>query len=108
MYVKSDGYGTSTVVETKGATDTFAVIWVVKVIHCLGPSDIFVQCDPEPSLIMWAENAKSKRQDRTVIRSSPRRSHQSNGVVDNCLKQLQGQGRTLLAALQDHAIESDH
>ena len=30
MYVNSFGYGTSTVVETKGATDTFAVTWKVK------------------------------------------------------------------------------
>ena len=27
VYVKSFGYGTATVVETKGATDTFAVTW---------------------------------------------------------------------------------
>ena len=27
MYVKSFGYGTSTVIETKGATGTFAVAW---------------------------------------------------------------------------------
>ena len=27
MSVKSFGYGTSTVVETKGATDTFGVTW---------------------------------------------------------------------------------
>ena len=31
MYVPSVGYGTSTVVETKGATDMFAMTWVVKV-----------------------------------------------------------------------------
>ena len=30
LYVKKFGYGTSTVVETKGATDTFAVTWKVE------------------------------------------------------------------------------
>ena len=64
-------------------------------------SDIILQCDPEPSLIKWAESVKSKRQERTVIRSSPRRSHQSNGAVENGQKQLQGQVRTMLATLED-------
>ena len=57
--------------------------------------------DPEPSLIKLAESVISKRQERTVIRSSPRRSHQSNGAFENYQKQLQGQVRTMLAALQE-------
>ena len=51
MYVKSFGYGTSTVVETKGATDTFAMAWGVKMMICLGFSDFILQCDP--SLNKW-------------------------------------------------------
>ena len=70
-------------------------------LNCLGLSDIILQCEPEPSLIKWAESVTSKRQERTVIRSSPRRSHQSNGVVENYQEQLQGQVRTMLAARQD-------
>ena len=62
----------------------------------------FLQCDPEPSLKKWAESVKSKRTERTVIRSSPRRSHQCNGGVENYQKQLQGQVRTMLAAMQEH------
>ena len=62
---------------------------------------IILQCDPEPSLIMWAASVKSKHQERTVIRSCPRRSHQSNGAVENDQKQLQGQVRAMLGALQD-------
>ena len=61
----------------------------------------FLHCDPEPSLIKWAESVKSKRQERTVIRSSPRRSHQSNGGVETYQKPLQGQVRTMLAAMQE-------
>ena len=101
MYVRTFGYGMSTVVETKGPTDMFATMWAVKMLNFLGLSDIILQCDPEPSLIKWAECVKSKRTERTVIRSSPRRSHQSNGGVENCQKQLQGQVRTMLAAMQE-------
>ena len=101
MYVRTFGYGMSTVVESKGPTDMFASMWAVKMLNFLGLSDI-LQSDPEPSLIKWAESVKSKRTERTVIRSSPRRSHQSNGGVENYQKQLQGQIRTMLAAMQEH------
>ena len=60
-----------------------------------------LDCDPELSLMKWAERAKSKHQERTVIRSAPKRSHQSNGAADSYQKQLQGPARTMLAALQD-------
>ena len=102
MYVRTFGYGMSTVVETKGPTDMFATMWAVKMLNFLGLSDIILQCDPEPSLIKWAESVKSQRTEITVIRSSPRRSHQSNGGVENYQKQLQGQVRTMLAAMQEH------
>ena len=102
MYVRTFGYGMSTVVDMKGPTDSYATTWEVKMLNFLGLSDIILQCDPEPSLIKWAESVKSKRTERTVIRSSPRRSHQSNGGVENYQKQLQGQVRTMLAAMQEH------
>ena len=92
----------STVVETKGPTDMFATMWAVKMLNFLRLSDIILQCDPEPSLLKWAVSVKSKRTERTVIRSSPRQSHQSNGGVQNYQKKLQGQVRTMLAAMQEH------
>ena len=42
-------------------------------MNCFGLSDIILQCDPEPSLTKWADSVNSKRQERTVTRSSPRR-----------------------------------
>ena len=89
--VRTFGYGMSAAVEMKGSTHTFATIWAVKMLNFLGLSDVILQCDPEPSLIN-----KSKRSERTVIRNSPRRSHQSNGGVENYQKQLQGQVRAML------------
>ena len=74
----------------------------MKMLNFLGLSNIILQCDPEPSLVKWAESVKSKRTDRTVIRSFPRRSPQSNGGVENYQKQLHGQVRTMLAAVQEH------
>ena len=108
-YVKSFGYGASTVVETQSATDTFAVTWRAKMLNCFGLSDIILQCGLEPSVIKWAESVKSKRQELTIMRSSTRRTHQSNGAVENYQKQSQGQVRTMLAALQDRTqIQTDN
>ena len=103
-HVQSFGYGMSTVVEMKGAIDTFATMWAVKMLNFLGLSDITLQCDPEPSLIKCAESAKSKCKERTVILSSPKRSHQSNVAVENYQKELQGQVRAMLAAV--HSTDS--
>ena len=64
MYVRTVGYGMSTVVEKKGPTDMFATMWAVKMLNFLGLPDIILQCDPEPSLIKWAEGVKSKRTER--------------------------------------------
>ena len=92
MYVRTFGYGMSTVVEMKGATDTFATMWAVKMLNFLGLSAVILQCDPEPSPIKWAESVKSKRSERTVIRSSPTRSHQSHEGVENYQKTAAGTG----------------
>ena len=59
MYVRAFGYGMSTVIEGKGPTDMFATVWAVKMLNFLILSDIILLCDPEPSLIKWAESVKS-------------------------------------------------
>ena len=100
-YVRTFGYGMSTVVEVKGVVDTFAAVRAILMLICLGLCDISLQPDPGPPLIKWAESDKSKRQQRTVIRSSPRRSHQSNGRVENYQTQMQGRVRAMLTAMQE-------
>ena len=40
MYVRTFGYGMSTVVETKGPTDMFATMWAVKMLNFFGLSNI--------------------------------------------------------------------
>ena len=81
-YVRTFGHGMSTVLEPKGPTVLLTTMWAVTMSNFIGLPDI-LHCDLEPSLIKWAEIVKSKRTERPVIRSSPRRSHQSNGGVEN-------------------------
>ena len=109
MYVKSFGYGTSTVVDTKCITDTLAVTWGVKVLSCLGLSDIILPCDPEPSLINWAESAKSKRQERTVVRKFSKTitsQQRSNGKRSETVA---GTGaHNAGSTSRPHTIQTDH
>ena len=70
MYVGTFGYRMSTVVEMKGPTDMFATMWAVKMMNFLELSDIILQCDPEPSLIKWAESVKSKRTETSNLKFS--------------------------------------
>ena len=107
MYVRTFGYGMSTVVDMKGPTDMYATMWAVKMLKFLGFSDIILQCDPEPSLIKWQKVSNPKEQKEQSFEALPRRSHQSNGGVENYQKQLQGQVRTMLAAMQEHT-KKDH
>ena len=83
MYVRTFGYGMSTVVETKGPTDSYATTWAVKMLNFLGLSDIILQCDPEPSLIKWAESVKSKRTERTAATSSSSRGEKRTETQEN-------------------------
>ena len=71
MYVRTFGYGMPTVVETKGPTDSYATTWAVKMLNFLGLSDIILQCDPEPSLIKWAEGVNSKEQKEQSFEALP-------------------------------------
>ena len=108
MHVRTFGYGMSTVVEIKCATDTFAAVWAVKMLNCLKLSGIFLQCDTEPSHIKGTESVKSKRQERTIIRSSTRRSHHSNGGVENYQTQFVGtSARNVGGDARAHTVQTD-
>ena len=72
MYAKPFGLGMFTVVETKGAGDSFAVMGTIRMLSSIGLSDIITKGDIESSPIKRAEGGRARRQERTVIRSSPR------------------------------------
>ena len=86
MYVSTFGYDMSTVAETKGPTDMFATMWAVQMLNLLGLSDIILQCDPEPSLIKWAESVDGHikaMEESKIIRNSCR------DRCEQCWQQMQ-------------------
>ena len=57
-YVRTFGYGMSAAVEMKAQQTRSQQLWAVKMLNFLGLSDVILQCDPEPSLIKWAERCQ--------------------------------------------------
>ena len=76
MYVRTFGYGMSTVVETKGPTDMFATMWAVKVLNFLDarfPSVCQLWCWISRSLSdLWkmCKNCFSKLHQFSTTRSA--------------------------------------
>ena len=104
-YVKPFGHGTATVVETNSATDTFAVMWAVKMLEfCLEHSG-----HDFCNAIQNQHSSTSKRRERTIIRSSPRRSHHSNGAVEKRSQAVAGiSAHNVGSPARPHTIETDH
>ena len=65
----------------------------MKMLKCLGLSDIILQCDPEPSLIKWAESVITSEQ-----RSSGKLSETGAGTGAHFVCSTSG----------THAIQTDH
>ena len=88
MYVRTFGYGMSTVVESKGPTDMFATMWAVKMLNFLGLSDIILQCDPEPSLIKCAEvsnpNAQKEQSFEVLPDGHIKAMEESKTIRNSC------------------------
>ena len=75
MFVRTFGYGMSTVVETKGPTDMFPTMWAVKMLNFLGVSDIILQCDPaqkEQSFEVLPDGHIKAMDESKIIRNSCR------------------------------------
>ena len=109
MCVKSFGYGTSTVVETKVATDTFGVAGRVKMMNCLGRSDIIWQCDPEPSVFKWAEKCEiqtSRTNSHPKFSRTISSQQRSSGKLSETIAGIGA--HTVGSNARPHAIHTDH
>ena len=43
-----------------------------------------LKTDNEPAILALADGVRTKRGERTMVEKSPKYSHQSNGVAENC------------------------
>merc|ERR1712240_75927 len=66
----------------------------------LGHSEIVLKSDGEPSIVALKQRVKQERPERIVLEESPVKESQANGGVENAIRQVQGQIRTIKDCLQ--------
>ena len=92
------------VVTEKGVSSGWIVKRIMEDINSLGYGDIgiIVKSDQEPAITEIQEAVKKERSTRapTVLINSPVGESQSNGVVERRIQKVQGQIRTLKAAME--------
>ena len=58
-------------------------------------SELVLKSDGEPAMIALKQRVKQERPERIVLEESPVKESQANGAIENAIKQIQGQIRTM-------------
>jgi hypothetical protein len=66
----------------------------------LGHTTLTIKSDNEPTMAQFLEKVKLERKLPTFLKFSPRYSSASHGLVENMIKQVQGQARTLRSQME--------
>ena len=91
-------------VAQKGKGNGWIIRKIKKDIDDLGYSGgrIALKCDQEPAIVEVQEAVMASRESQTIPRNSPVGSSASNGAVENYIKQLEAQIRTIRDDLEAH------
>ena len=71
-----------------------------KGIWGLGYKKIIIKCDQVPSIVEIQNEVIRRREAETIPENSPKGESQSNGDIENAIKQVEGQIRTMKIALE--------
>ena len=66
----------------------------------LGHPELVLKSDGEPAIVALKQRVKQERPERIVLEESPVKESQSNGAIENAIKQVQGQIRTTKDCLE--------
>ena len=102
--IPSSGYGFACVVDTKGAMCPSAMKGFTKFLEEAGVmGDAIFKTDKETTIRDFARyNASRIRKAKTILRCSPKGSHQSNGAVERYIQSIEGQVRAIKISLEKH------
>jgi len=78
MFSMERGAGAATALPDKSSS-AFTTTWMCRSLRAMGHGPVILQCDQEPSIRAVVERAAERRSERTLVRETPRRSHQSLG-----------------------------
>ena len=107
--IPTSGYGFSCVVDTKGAMCPSAMKGFTKFLEEAGVmGDAIFKTDKETTIRDFARyNASRIRKSKTILRCSPKGSHQSNGAVERFIQSIEGQIRAIKISLEKHFEAED-
>ena len=66
----------------------------------MGHSELILKSDAEPAIVALKQKVRQERPERIVLEESPIKESQSNGAIENAIRQVQGQIRTTKACLE--------
>ncbi len=89
----------SNVVSNKGVVD-YAVGVVKKMIEQLGNKKAILKSDNEPAILALKDAVIRESDVEIVLEDAPVGDHQANGLVENAVKNVQGQFRVMKDALE--------
>ena len=91
----------ATVLPENSASE-FAVATIIGYPDFWGHQEVMIKCDQVQSMKRIAELLQERRRPRrTIVEYSPKRSHQSNGTVENAHYHLEGLLRTMRSDLME-------
>jgi len=98
------------VVPQKGIDD-YAVCDLKKIGEQMGYKRILMKSDNEPSILLLKDLVRKETDVEIIMEETPVGDHQANGMIENAIKNIQGQFRALKDALESRLgarIDGDH
>ncbi len=93
----------ATAIPMKGASGRFASDKALQFMEEVGDksSKVIIKTDQEPSIKHLVKDPVDSRTDgKTLVEMSPLKSSGSNGMVEKCIQEIEGQSRALLLAFE--------
>ena len=66
----------------------------------LGHPEMVLKSDGEPAIAALKQRVKQERPERIILEESPVKESQANGAIENAIRQVQGQIRTMKDCLE--------
>jgi hypothetical protein len=104
MYDSMSRYIAAEIVPEKGVSE-YAVRRVAQIVNRMGYRRVILKSDQEPSIMALKAAVKRELESEVSFEESPVGEHQSNGAVENAVKRVQGQVRTMRDALESRIGE---
>ena len=81
--------------------EPYAIDCVLAYLDSWGLAEVVLKSDNEPAIEALVEGVRNKRGERTMVKKSPKYSHQSNGAAENAVRRIDSLTRTYVCVLQE-------